>query len=354
MQTLTINSLKTFLHTAISLDEPVMVWGPPGCGKTETMAQLATSLSGYLASNYLSQYDSVDLRGFPHTVNGIYKHVQAMAWAPPITLPFEGNTCFPDDRPVILFLDEINSAAPSVAAVAYQLINDRRVGEHKLKPNVRIIAAGNREGDRGVTNKMPLPLANRMTHVEVVMDADSWVDYHLDQGGDPLFAAFFKFRPALICTFDPASNRKAFGTYRSWSKAAKYLASDAPDAIKRAMVSGAVGDGEASELFAFRDVVGKLPDIDKLLSNPEKADLFNDVALNYALAVALSTRLAGEDTDQLDRAATYLDRMSPEYSMLAWMLAFKKFGDGGAALIRSPNGAKYAKKIAELIGVRGS
>lgn len=352
MQTLTLPNLQTLLRTAISLNEPVMVWGPPGCGKSETVAQLAASLDAELVDIRLSQYDSVDLRGFPHTVEGIYSHVQAMAWAPPITLPFEGNTHFPDDRPVILFLDEINSASPAVAAVAYQLINDRRVGEHKLKPNVRIIAAGNREGDRGVTNKMPLPLANRMTHVEVVMDADSWSDYHLEQGGDPMFVAFFKFRPAMICTFDPASPRKAFGTYRSWSKAARYLASDAPDTIKQAMVAGAVGDGEASELFAFRDVVGKLPDIDKLLSDPEKAELFNDVALNYALAVALSNRLTSDDGDMVDRTATYLDRMSPEYSMLAWMLAGKK--DGGAALVRSANGAKYAKKIAGLLGVRES
>jgi hypothetical protein len=177
------------------------------------------------------------------------------------------------------------------------------------------------------------------------MDADSWIDHHLDGGGDPLFAAFFKFRPALICTFDPASPRKAFGTYRSWSKAAKYLACDAPEATKRALIAGAVGDGEAAEFFGFRDVVGKLPDIDKLLANPVKAELFNDVAMNYALAVALSNRLLSTVDGMIDRAAEYLDRMAPEYSMLAWTLAIKK---DGAALVRSSSGHKYAQKIAEL------
>ena len=345
MQALTINQIKSFLRTAITLNEPVMVWGPPGSGKSEAMARVANDLDAVLVDIRLSQYDSVDLRGFPHTVADIYTDTEAMAWAPPVTMPFVGNTRFPTDRPIILFLDELNSAAPATLAVAYQLVNDRRIGEHALMPNVRVVAAGNREGDRGVTNRMPLPLANRMTHVEVVMDADAWIDHHLDGGGDPLFAAFFKFRPALICTFDPASPRKAFGTYRSWSKAAKYLACDAPEATKRALIAGAVGDGEAAEFFGFRDVVGKLPDIDKMLGNPSKAELFNDVAMNYALAVALSNRLLSDVDGMIDRAAEYLDRMAPEYSMLAWTLAIKK---DGATLVRSSSGHKYAQKIAEL------
>ena len=63
MQTLTLPNLQTLLRTAISLNEPVMVWGPPGCGKSETVAQLAASLDAELVDIRLSQYDSVDLRG---------------------------------------------------------------------------------------------------------------------------------------------------------------------------------------------------------------------------------------------------------------------------------------------------
>jgi hypothetical protein len=68
---------------------------------------------------------------------------------------------------IILFLDEMNSAAPSVQSAAYQLVLNRKVGTYSLPDNVVIVAAGNREGDKGVTYRMPAPLANRFIHVEM-------------------------------------------------------------------------------------------------------------------------------------------------------------------------------------------
>jgi hypothetical protein len=57
----------------------------------------------------------------------------------------------------ILFLDEITSAPPAVSAAAYQLILDRRLGEYRVPDRWAIFAAGNRQGDRGVTYSMPAP-----------------------------------------------------------------------------------------------------------------------------------------------------------------------------------------------------
>ena len=50
----------------------------------------------------------------------------------------------------ILFLDELNTAAPMVQASAYQLILDRKIGEYTLPDGWAIVAAGNRESDKGV------------------------------------------------------------------------------------------------------------------------------------------------------------------------------------------------------------
>ena len=341
MMTVKINQLVDMIeHVAIDLDEPLMIWGPPGAGKSEAVAQVTAKHDAIMVDIRLSQYDSVDLRGFPSTEPGLYAEGNGMAWAPPVTLPFVGNKAFPTDRSVILFLDEINSASPSVAAVAYQLINDRRVGEHVLMPNVRIVAAGNREGDRGVTNKMPLPLANRMTHVEVMMDNESWINYHLDNGGDPIFAAFFMYRPALICTFDPARPAKAFGTYRSWSKAAKYYASAMPHAIKVAAITGAVGEGEAAEFLGFVDIVDKMPDLDDIIKRPTKAALPDGVGMSYAVSVSLSSRMSSKELDDLTAIDTYLRRIAPEFHACAWTLAVRRDN----YLLSTPLGAKFGKE----------
>ena len=189
MHTLTIPGMKQFItHVALGQQEPVMFWGPPGVGKSEGVRQCCEEAGGHLVDIRLSQYDSVDLRGIPSPEAGF------TIWNAPSTLPFKGNPGFPDDRPIFLFLDEINSAAPAVAAVAYQLINDRAVGEHELMDNVVVIAAGNRDGDKGVTNRMPAPLANRFTHAEIDVDTDAWCYWAQNKGLSPMGLAFIQFR----------------------------------------------------------------------------------------------------------------------------------------------------------------
>lgn len=327
---------KLVQSVAIDLKEPMMIWGQPGGGKSEAIQQLAEDNNAELVDIRLSQYDSVDLRGIPVPQNGL------TVWNAPATLPFVGSSAFPDDRMIILFLDEINSAAPSVSAVAYQLINDRAVGEHKLKPNVRVIAAGNREGDRGVTNRMPTPLANRFTHVEVEVEAESWIDWAMDNGVHPMFAAFFNFRPQLITTFDPAKPDKAFATPRTWYKANKYYTSSMPDDLKRAGIIGAVGNGPGEEFMGFTKIWADMPDLKKIIKNPEKAALPEGVGMCYAVAVGLSGMMTLENAEDVH---TYLDRMQPEYVVCAWSLACKR----DKTLVTSDTFVfKYAKNYIDL------
>ena len=130
---------------------PVMLWGPPGVGKSQMVAQVAERHNVPLIDIRLSQMEPSDLRGIPFRAE---EHVE---WAVPAMLPDAKR----HGESGILFLDEITSAPPSVSAAAYQLILDRKLGEYEVPDGWAIIAAGNRQGDRGVTYSMPAPLANR-------------------------------------------------------------------------------------------------------------------------------------------------------------------------------------------------
>ena len=66
-----------------------------------------------------------------------------------------------------------------------------------------IFAAGNRQGDRGVTYSMPSPLANRFSHFEVETHLDDWVSWAYRNGIDERVIAFLRFRPELLFDFDP-------------------------------------------------------------------------------------------------------------------------------------------------------
>lgn len=316
MFTINIKQLKQMIKSVVmDINDPLMIWGQPGVGKSEAVAQVAEDYKAELVDVRLSQYDAVDMRGIPVPQNGL------TVWNAPSTLPFQGNPAFPDDRPIILFLDEINAATPGVAAVAYQLINDRKVGEHVLKENVKIIAAGNREGDRGVTNRMPTPLANRFTHVEVDVDPDAWCEWIMARGMPAIGVAFIQFRRSLLSTFDPAKTDKAFATPRTWVKALKYFDSPMREDIKQAAMAGAIGVGPSAEFWGFVNVWHKMPDIKDIEANPKIAPLPDEPAMNYAVAVNISGNM---NKTNADRFMVYLSRISAEFVVLAWQLAVRR------------------------------
>ena len=84
----------------------------------------------------------------------------AMEWAAPAALPRK------KDAKAIVLLDELNTAAPSIQAAAYQLVLDRKLGDYRLPEACVVMAAGNRDTDKGATFKMPTPLMNRFVHIE--------------------------------------------------------------------------------------------------------------------------------------------------------------------------------------------
>jgi len=340
MHTVNVTTMIALVrHVAVEMLQPLMLWGKPGVGKSAGVWQAAQELDALMVDVRLSQYDSVDLRGIPSPD----ETTMLTTWYAPSTLPFKGNRNFPTDRIIILFLDEVNSATPAVAAVAYQLINDRRVGEHELMDNVRIVAAGNREGDRGVTNRMPTPLANRFTHAEVVEDMRAVTEHFQAIGLPAIGVAFLNFRTPLLCTFDPAKADKAFATPRTWEKALRYYASTTmPSDVKKIAIAGAIGDGPATEFAAFEDIWLKMTPVSKIIKDPEGTDVPREPAMNYAVAVAISGAMDLKTVTPLYR---YLERMAasdaagPEFLVLALQLATKR----EKALYTTPEFIKFSK-----------
>lgn len=304
-------------HVAIDQREPVMFWGQPGAGKTEGVIKAAKDVGAAVCDVRLGQYESVDLRGIPVPDEERNQTV----WYAPITLPFKGNPIFAHEDPIFLFLDEFNQCHPSVFGVAMQLINERRVGEHVLMDNVVVIAAGNRDGDRGVTNRMPTTVANRLTHYEIGIEVDAWCHWAQEAGLPPVGIAFMQFRKPLLSTFDPAKPDKAFATPRTWEKALRYFASTMPEDVKQASMAGAVGDGPAAEFWGFVDVWSKMIPMSKIEADPMGVPLPEEAAMRYAVAVAVSGTMTPENIKPF---SMFLKRMDPEFGVMAWQLAIKR------------------------------
>jgi len=274
---------------AFKAKRPIFLWGPPGIGKSELIAGITEELGGIMYDCRLGQMEPTDIRGIPF----FNKNKEVMDWAPPVDLPdAETAKQYPV---VVLFLDEMNSAAPAVQAAGYQLILNRRVGKYELPENVVVVAAGNRESDKGVSYRMPTPLANRFVHLEVRSDFDSWFQWAVNNQIHKDVVGYIGFAKQDLMEFDPKSASRAFATPRSWSFVSQFLQDeDATDAELTDLIAGTVGEGLAVKFMAHRKVAGQMPKPEDVLSGKVKELKVKEVSAMYSLTISMCYELQEE------------------------------------------------------------
>jgi hypothetical protein len=263
------------------------LWGPPGIGKSELVEGIARDLGGLMIDLRLGQMEPTDIRGIPF----YNKDIGKMDWAPPVELPDEEMS---KDYPiVVLFLDELNSAAPSVQSAAYQLILNRRIGKYRLPDNVVMVAAGNRESDKGVTYRMPTPLANRFIHQEMKVDFASWQEWAVNNRIHKDVVGYLSFAKQDLYDFDAKSASRAFATPRSWTFVSQLLDEGDDDDTTMNLIAGTVGEGLAVKFMAHKKVAGRMPNPTDILSGKVKDLNVKEVSAMYSLVISMCYELKG-------------------------------------------------------------
>jgi hypothetical protein len=291
---------KKAIRKSIQVRRPVFLWGPPGIGKSDLVKQIGDDLGREVIDVRLALWEPTDIKGIPYYNADAGK----MVWAPPAELPTDA------DSKAIIFLDELNSAPPAVQAAAYQLILNRRVGTYELPKGVDVVAAGNREGDRGVTYRMPAPLANRFVHLEMKVDFDDWQDWATLNKIHPDVVGYVGFAKQDLYDFDPKSPSKSFATPRSWSFVSDLLTDDDVDNDTLAtLIAGAVGDGLGNKFMAHRKIAGKLPKAEDILDGKVKDLAIKEVSAMYSLTVSLCYELK----DRADKKVKGWDDMADNF-----------------------------------------
>jgi len=285
-RSVTPSDARSRVLRAFKNKRPVFLWGPPGIGKSELIQGLTEELGGACIDLRLGQCEPTDLRGIPY----FDRDKGVMNWAPPIELP---SAEFAKQYPiVVLFLDEMNSAAPAVQGAAYQLILNRQVGTYKLPDNVVMVAAGNRESDKGVSYRMPSPLANRFVHLEVRQDFDSWFNWAVGKNIHKDVVGYISFAKQDLFDFDPKSASRSFATPRTWTFVSDFLYDeDATDAELTDLIAGTVGEGLAVKFMAHRKVAGSMPKPEDVLAGKVKELKVKEVSAMYSLTISLCYEL---------------------------------------------------------------
>lgn len=259
----------------------VMLWGPPGVGKSQAVRQLAAEIEKGTGKRTsvtdvrLLLFNPIDLRGIP-TSNA---DKTLAIWLKPQIFQMDES----DEVINILFLDEISAAPQSVQAAAYQITLDRVVGEHKLPENCIVIAAGNRVTDKSVAFKMPKALANRLCHIEIKCDVDSWHDWAVSSGINSIVTGFIDYNPSMLMAFDAQTDTHAFPTPRTWEMVSNILNCVSEDmSMVYPLIIGCIGNDAAYAFRAWYEIYSRIPNTESIFDGTE-TDIPNKTEILFAL-----------------------------------------------------------------------
>lgn len=274
---------------------PILIEGEPGIAKTARIKQIASHLKAELFIFFAAPHPPESFAGalIPDG-KGDAKNVVALS---------ELRACISTGVGV-LFLDEINGAAPATQGAIQSLIHERKSGGSTIPGEIRIIAAQNPEEIATAGYRLSPPVANRFVHlVDHGPTEDEWVKWSTDGEGwktthtleslanlvttewpkvwpsvQGLFAAFMSTqhgtgllhnRPAL----ENPNSARAWPSHRTWDfgrrgwSTSKILMRS--DTVRDSLLEACVGVGAAT---AFVEYAAKtdIPTPDDVLSGKWK------------------------------------------------------------------------------------
>ena len=324
--------LEKALMATIVARQPTFIWGPGGIGKSDVVHQVSAKYGAAMEDNAMeyeinmrnrvallmdnnphlidvraSQMDPTDVRGLPK-IDGDYAK-----WLPPDEFPREGR----DPKHGVLFLVEFPDAPPLVKGALYRLTLDRKVGDYTLPNGWAVVAAGNRQEDGGLYSRMPLPLLNRFTHIELEVSVNTWrkwAIHHLI----PEIVQYISWRPDSLYIPPKSDGKdKAFPTPRSWEFASRLVETMQKMSIDKdvelELLSGTIGQAEAIELVGFLRIFRELPNPDAILMNPDTSDIPDKPEVLYALVGALSHRATKNNAGRIIKVA---ERLPLEFNIM--------------------------------------
>lgn len=261
----------------------VMIWGPPGVGKSAIVRSVAEKNGCAFIDLRLAQMEAIDIKGLPvPEKDGVHWKI---------------SSAYPRDEQSrgILFLDELSACDRTIQTAAYELILDRKLGDdYRLPDNWLIVAAGNRIEDSASAVSMSSALANRFLHVELEYNTKSWMEWAMRSNIHGAVSGLIKFKPQLLADMDEDSQNleRGFPTPRSWERVSFLLnrcQENMPQSLLRAMICGLVGNSAGLELISFYNLYNEMQKIVQMMLDPaSEIHIPADIAKRYALTSALS------------------------------------------------------------------
>lgn len=231
----------------------IMLVGRHGIGKSEILTDYFEGKGMRVVALFLGQMsDPGDLIGLP-TKTG-----ERTDFLPPYWFPT-------DNKPIVLFLDELNRARPEILQTVMDLALNRRLAGHELPKGSRIISAVN-EGDEYQLTHLDPSLVSRFNVYQFCPTVQEWLLWAQVKQLDKRVIEFIQNEPTLLDDISEHKEGEDTGLEkhpdrRAWRRVSDVLQELAPDGSLRPrrnlgdedldLIAGIVGAQAASRFFAF-------------------------------------------------------------------------------------------------------
>ena len=201
-------TFSQIVNHVTAVRKPVLLRGRHGIGKSTVVYQYADKNNMEVVERRASQMTEGDLVGLPTIENN------STTFNPP---DWFKAAC---DRPVVLFLDEVDRATLEVRQGIFELTDSRKLNGHNLHPDTLVFAAvnGGEHGSQYQVGEMDPAELDRWTVFDIDPTVEDWLSWASDEGISPEIWNFINQNRAHLEHTDDYEPNKVYPSRRSWER----------------------------------------------------------------------------------------------------------------------------------------
>ena len=345
-------TFSQIVNHVTAVRKPVLLRGRHGIGKSTVVYQFADKNNLEVVERRASQMTEGDLVGLPTIENNSTK------FNPP---DWFKAAC---DRPVVLFLDEVDRATLEVRQGIFELTDSRKLNGHNLHPDTLVFAAvnGGEHGSQYQVGEMDPAELDRWTVFDIDPTVEDWLSWASDADISPEIWNFINQNRTHLEHTDDYEPNKVYPSRRSWERLDQCLTQaglleEASPALYT-LTSAFVGFEAA---VAFNDFV---QNYDRQVTTEDilvKGDFSKvaDFGINDHTAIIDKFEAEGTFKDELDQGlidnlARYFVMLPSEVAMKLWTVMGKGEVNNTVKLHKTDiDGESVSKHFVRIINGEG-
>ena len=311
---------KTFLSVVphiINARFPILTRGRHGIGKSTVVYQIAKQRGLPVVERRASQMTEGDLLGLPKVEGNVTQ------WLAPEWLH---TAC---QKPVVLFLDEVDRATMEVRQGIFELCDSRKIAGYELHPDTIIFAAvnGGQHGAQYQVGEMDPAELDRYTVFDLEPSVEDWLTWAKDNVITEIWD-FINHNHQHLEHNDDFEPNKVYPSRRSWERLSKTLKSmggqvESSTTLYHLACSfigfeGAVAFNDFMKNYERQVTVEDILDHGKLeLTEDWKINDHNSMIEKFKAKEVFNEKLSDE---RLQNLANYFVTLPSEIAMTLWQV----------------------------------